>query len=336
MTVVQSQSSIGRRKIAQLPLELLTCGWAAFTKPYPIAQTRRRFAPRAQGVHPHLQASALISVKDGRAPWGHSVDVPHRLGKLVGLTSLLTLAPATAWADPPENTAAETPEGPLTPTRTDPFAGAVPTWGGFGYASPGLVVGSFGSNAELQSGLGEGAEASPWATSVGGGGGMLFARRWVVRGHGYALFGPSSSTQVGQTQITGGGGGLDLGLIVHNRRGTLLYPYVGVGGAGQNVSVINRSDQPIEVAGRTIDPNATEDFDAGFLVLDVGFAFQQLLFRPAQEGKLKGGGGFIHGVQIGLQASLPAVSGEGRSLGADQQLLGYVRILIGGGGFFFR
>src|SRR5262249_22305476 len=127
-----------------------------------------------------------------------------------------------------------------------------PWLGGFGFFSPGILVGNFGDVSRAiddPAALGEGGAPPSYAVTIGGGGGWLLAGMYVLRGKGFAYFTPSTPSSRGQTNYAGAGGGFDFGMVFYNRKQWLLYPYIGFGGLSANLEIANRSNANITVAG---------------------------------------------------------------------------------------
>lgn len=260
---------------------------------------------------------------------------------LVGLWLSIPSAQAapTSSAEPIEHSVKPEPSA-ASASEPEQRAERNPWLGGFGFFSPGLVVGNFGDMGralEDGSALGPGGAPSDVAVTVGGGGGQLLGGVFMLRGKGFGLFAPTATTRRGRAALTGIGGGADVGLVLFNRRRWLLYPYVGVGGVSSSSSVRNDHDDDIIVAGRTLSPGQELDLKSGYFTFELGFAFQRLMFRKPRHNETSLGG-FINGGEVGAIVSLGRSTwqSEGNSvpdMPSTQLLGGYVRLLIGGGGF---
>ncbi len=205
-----------------------------------------------------------------------------------------------------------------------------PWCGGFGFFAPGILVGDFGE-ADLV--LGAAGGLPPYAFTVGGGGGVLLGGMYVIRGKGFYYFRPSTPFERGRVTAMGGGGGLDVGLVVYNRRQWLVYPYAGVGGLSAKLGIENRHAEDIEIEGHTLAPGDELELDSGCFTFELGFAFQRLMFEKPS-GKMRSNGGMINGAEIGLLVSLHQSRWGGENLTTDAippaRMIG---VSIGGGGF---
>ncbi len=265
-------------------------------------------------------------------------------------------APPTIVHDPPATTTtAGAPAPAPAPAPDRPIDDAVktvdvPRWGGFGHFSPGVLIGDWGDFASsfehpVMSSTRE-LKASPVAATVGGGGRALLAGRYLLGGRGFGMWVPTMWTDWGSARVSGGGGGFDLGLVVYNQRRWMVYPFAGVGGLGYTLEVRNNSDAPVTfggsplattpAAGAVIEGGGASKFSTGFWTFELGVGFQRLQYRRKQ------GGGLINGGELGLLISLHdnAWSDENDVpvIGAPPaRMLGvYLRLNIGGGGFFWR
>lgn len=180
--------------------------------------------------------------------------------------------------------------------------------------------------------LGPGWAASDTAFAFGGGGGTLFGRRFWLGGKGYGIILPTESSDRGRAHVRGGGGGFDVGVAVINRPHALVIPYLGVGGFGVSVDVRNRTQTPMAVgAGSVLAPGEERTYDTGFWTIDAGVRTFALTFVK--------NGGWAAGVDIGLMTSLVPSSFEVDGIGLrdvppGRMTAGYLRLMIGGGGFF--
>lgn len=211
-------------------------------------------------------------------------------------------------------------------------------WGGFGHAFIGGTLNQYG-NFENEMArprvLGNDFSISPLGMQFGGGGKMLIAGTLLVggRGMGWAL--DTDQSQGANVFMAGGGGGFDLGYAVLNRDENLLYPYFGVGGYGVSIEVANvLATQSIPFGTARVAPGETDTFSTGFFTIDFGVGFQRLLFFGHD-------GGFIVGAEGGLM--IPILHGDwenedgGEITGLEKLGVsgGYLRLTLGGGGFFF-
>lgn len=211
-----------------------------------------------------------------------------------------------------------------------------PKHGGFGFMSLGIMTGQFGELADdlgQSRSLGDGVGPIEFGYTIGGGGRMLLFRRVLIGGKGFGLFTPRVGGQQGQAQLTGGGGGIDVGAAIVSRPDWLAYPFFGAGGFGYGLVIENTSPQAVRFgSSQTIEPGADGEFAGGFAYLEPGFGVQRMF--------LWNGGGIMIGAELG---GMFAVSPTTWSDSDDNDILGvhrprlntfYFKITIGGGGFF--
>ena len=210
-----------------------------------------------------------------------------------------------------------------------------PKHGGLGYAAVGIVAGPIGDvqDALVQT-LGPGARSPEFGYAVGGGGRMLLFHRIVIGGKGFGLFPPEVGAPNGTAQVSGGGGGLELGFAAVNRPKLLFFPYFGAGGFGLGLELHNTSQQDIQLGDAApLQPGEERDYAGGFVYLEVGAGLHRLLFF--------GDGGFAVGFNVGGLFSLapsPWADAGTPIDGIDEPSLSgaYLQLTVGGGGFFFK
>ena len=248
-------------------------------------------------------------------------------------------APTEAPADPPELSSSEAAPTPVVIPPPEPAPEKNPWLGGFGFFSPGILVGNFGDvdrALESDTALGEGGAPPPYAVTIGGGGGWLLGGVYVIRGKGFYYFTPSTPSSRGRSTSMGGGGGIDVGMVFYNRQRWMLYPFVGVGGLSTNLGIENRHTTNIDVAGIDLAPGEKTELSSGYFTFELGFAFQRLMFEKPS-GAMRANGGFINGAEMGLLVSLHQSQWNAGDTTIDAmpaaRMLGfYFRLLMGGGG----
>lgn len=242
---------------------------------------------------------------------------------MAALTTLVsTLCLALSAAEPADT---------VSP-REDQTEWPQPRWGGFGYATVGVAFGDYG-RTDRSLALPGPVEWSRGSLIVGGGGRLLIAGRLLLGGKGFALMQPQVHTDSARTWMLGGGGGLELGFVVVNRRGWLVFPTFGVGGLGWSLEILNRGTAPIQAGDRTLAAGGRLEASAGHPYIDVGIGAVRRWWR--------GMGGPIHGLHAGLmvatsdgrwEADRAALTG----LAPVSLAVGYLRVELGGGGFLVR
>jgi hypothetical protein len=212
-----------------------------------------------------------------------------------------------------------------------------PWFGGIGYAS---IAPFFGEVSALESGLrapdalGESYGFGDGALLLGGGGGaVLFGHLWLG-GHGFGLVTAPFHNARGEAALTGGGGAFELGYVLSTGPRMLVIPFFAAGGFSYHLDVKNKTTGPMPLlAAFSLSPGASKSFNAGFATIEAGVRLQRLLFTRS--------GGFCAGLEAGVLRSLnngPWLSGNSEFTHEEgAQIDGvYVRVNIGGGGFFFR
>lgn len=208
--------------------------------------------------------------------------------------------------------------------------------GGLGYMQLGTHIGPVGDVASAltpASALGDRATSPGYGYTIGGGGRALILRRLVIGGRGFGVFSARVGGDRGFAQVSGGGGGLELGVAAVNRDAWLLIPYVGGGGGGLTVEVSNESEAPITIADdESIPSQGSRAYDAGFGYVEFGLATHRLLFF--------GDGGFALGFDVGATISVaPSPWSTGgqdiEGMGRARLSGGFLRLTLGGGGFWF-
>ena len=199
------------------------------------------------------------------------------------------------------------------------------------------MMGSFrGLEGALSSpsNLGPGYGVSTGGLTFGGGGGaLLFGRLWIG-GKGYGLTLGTGVTPSGSASLFGGGGGFELGVAAVNHARWLVIPYVGLGAFGYSLTVNNATGAAFKLSPNdTVPARGSQDFTAGSATGEVGLRVMRLLFS--------GSGGFAAGAEVGYMSALGRDAWKGpekvnTGLEAADMGAAYVRLIVGGGGFFGR
>lgn len=281
-------------------------------------------APAAAAATPPSEGARAI---DPAAPPPSNVQQPPPGGPLPPLPPSTPVATSeTAPADAP-------PPPPPPPPDARPRR---PWFGGLGYATIGPFFGdlsTLGTALRAPDALGESYDVGSAALTLGGGGGaVLFGHLWIG-GKGAGLLTAPFKNARGEALLTGGGGGFELGYVLYRPR-MLVIPFFSLGGYAYNLRVENDTGRPMPLQNvLTLAPGQTRDIQAGFATIELGLRVQRLLFARS--------GGFIGGFEAGLLRSLSAA--PWKSDGAEfvnhsgAMIDGvYVRITLGGGGFYFK
>jgi hypothetical protein len=185
--------------------------------------------------------------------------------------------------------------------------------------------------------LGPGYGVANAGVVYGGGGGALIKRFWIG-GKGFGMSVGTAGTDRGTTNLTGGGGGFEVGYAVHSSAEWICVPFFGMGGFGYTLKV-NSSGNPVQVyAGEVIPANGVRTYTAGFLTSEVGIRASRMILFGSSESH---GGGLMVGAEIGYMTSLQRTAWEATATNASAPesagIRGaYIRLILGGGGFFFE
>jgi hypothetical protein len=167
----------------------------------------------------------------------------------------------------------------------------------------------------------------------GGGGAVLFRHLWLG-GKGYGLVTGGFDNAAGTASLSGGGGGLELGFVAVSSRRLMVIPYLGVGGFGTTLEVTNRTaDDFVDGTYVLVPAGQRSTFDAGFWTLDAGLRVERLFFWKNS--------GIAVGGELGFISSFTSPAWEVGNVelgGHDHAGLDgvYLRLTLGGGGFWFR
>ncbi len=217
-----------------------------------------------------------------------------------------------------------------------PVVGAPLRNGGLGYAYLGY---SHIAHTNLEANLNTGdflrnETISPHAFSFGGGGFLLLGSKFLLLGQGYGSFLGSTDTQQSAVRRTYGGGGLNVGYALYNQKNTLMYPSLGLGGAGTFLHIENLTDAGMAFGSMPI--GREQNFELGAAYLDVNFNITK--FLPLGDPSERGG--LCYGLTVGYQIPLKdgewVLASDGTAVGglrSESVSTFYVRLKFGGGGF---
>lgn len=217
-----------------------------------------------------------------------------------------------------------------------PVHAQTPYLGGFGYALNGMTFSSVvGLGGPLEHALGDGAAPGLLEWQFGGGGKVL-AWNFLIGGKGYGTLRPEAHTPIGAVAYGGGGGGLELGYAVVNRQRWLLYPYIGVGGYSLGMRVHNHTELDLQIGDADVAGGESVAFDSSYVMAEWGLGFQRLLFTEGATG------GWQLGAEVGFtlttssEAWITVGGGEVSGMNRPEIAGGFLRMTIGGGGYFYR
>ena len=175
-----------------------------------------------------------------------------------------------------------------------------------------------------------------------GGGGFGMKGPFLLGGEGHAVIGSTETTVDGATQVgLGGGYGLfRVGYLAYSMYGLDVFPMIGVGGGGLNLSLIERSAPTFgEVL---IDPQRSANLSAGMFLLDASLALHYRPtipgIQPSEPDEDERPGGLMLGLQAGYTFAPGDTSWRLDGIntvagGPDMKIQGfYVRLAVGGWG----
>ena len=216
-----------------------------------------------------------------------------------------------------------------------------PSIGGFGHFSPGVLGGGvINLNATLTDDalLGRNGATDTTAAWIGGGG-KIYVNGVILGGNGYGFTYPDKGNDQGSVAIGGGGGGFHIGYDLLGSAKAMLYPYAGAGGATVEMQLHNRQkSREMAFGDSVIEPGQTSSYTSGFFYYELGIGIISLLLQSDEDGM--GVGGMVIGAEVGFLASVASSSWQDEQqrdvIGLESTAFtgGYLRLTIGGGGFF--
>ncbi len=169
-----------------------------------------------------------------------------------------------------------------------------------------------------------------------GGGGHAFIGRIVLGGQGHALFSKSKDVVIGstpyKTSLSAGIGMFDLGYVVTPPGRLKVFPMVGIGGGGMEMTIVEKQPPAFEEILK--NPARGANLSMGIFLLNFALGLDYLVVT----GRDKGGmGGLVLGLEVGYTFTpfFAAWSADEIEItgGPDTGVTGpYVRLKIGGGG----
>lgn len=203
-------------------------------------------------------------------------------------------------------------------------------FGGVGYFTPGASILTISKlNSELSSK--NYPKFNNTFSSVGGGGHAIISN-FIIGGEGQGLIGKEQTTDKRTLNIAGGYGVFNLGYILFEKNGLMIYPIVGLGGSGLSISITERM---IPKFSEVIDSlKGHIELSTGAFMLNFALGADYLISLDRQENTHSG---VLVGIRIGF--TFTPVAGDWKmddvkvSSGPETGLNGvYIKLLIGGGG----
>lgn len=171
-------------------------------------------------------------------------------------------------------------------------------------------------------------------TSFGGGGHGIIKDKVIIGGEGHGLIGRESSNDTYKIRIVGGYGVFNLGYILYSTKNLRLYPIFGIGGGGLSLKIIEKKE---DLSFRDVleNPKRGVELSTGGFLVNLAIGGDYLLRLGKDE---RGEGGLVFGIRTGY--ILPHFEkwemdeidiSHGPRIGVTGP---YIRIMIGGGGFY--
>lgn len=166
----------------------------------------------------------------------------------------------------------------------------------------------------------------------GGGGYGIVGGKLLLGGEG-AGFSQDISSDTLKASVGGGYGFFDLGYVVYSRGGLRIFPFLGIGGGGVNIRIVEKGIVPTfdEVLD---DPGRELVLSTGSILFQVALGVDYFISVGEDE---KGKGGLLFGLRAGYTFAPSRADWKMRDRdvlgGPDVRLTGpYVCLIFGGGG----
>lgn len=164
-----------------------------------------------------------------------------------------------------------------------------------------------------------------------GGGGYGFVNNYVIGGEGFGLIGNEVSNQNYKLNLSAGYGMFNVGYVIYNQNGLKLFPVVGFGAGGINLTIYEKSN--LDFSDIMNNPKRGSSLSLGGLMFNLGVNVSFTLNLNDNENT----GGLLIGLSTGYTYFLKLgdwtlfeneISG-GPKIGISGF---YLRFMIGGGG----
>jgi hypothetical protein len=208
--------------------------------------------------------------------------------------------------------------------------------GGFGHFQSGLIGGNFERLKDYMKGIPELNQTSiSGGGSLAGGTGYGIVRNILIGGSGLATAHVVSGPNNANITLGFASGMFSIGYIIYAKNKFFIYPYLGVGAGGYNISIENVGSTTIPFANQgKVAANETKNYVLGQSTYDFGISIKG---NPSAK-KPDRFGGFMLGLELGTLMAVPSANWadeDGEIVNgppAFGQFNPYLRITIGGGG----
>lgn len=170
-----------------------------------------------------------------------------------------------------------------------------------------------------------------------GGGGHGIINKIIIGGQGGTIFGGDETVELGtetfKTSLIGGYGFFDVGYIIYSKKGLNIYPFLGLGGGGLTLKIVEDSSPNFDEL--LTDPKRSVELNMGGFLLNLALGMDYFIKLGGDE---TGAGGLVVGVQAGYMIAPFAgdFQWEANELAGcpDIGFNGpYVKFMFGGGGY---
>ncbi len=203
-------------------------------------------------------------------------------------------------------------------------------WGHFSVGSAYMNFSPLATTLQSSASLGQDFRIRNIGTAIGGGGGGLVGKHWILAGRGAAYSFATKNTGGNEVETGSGFGMFNPGYVVYAKEGWLVYPFGGIGGGGSSMTIKNTSSKPFTVGSRLIQPGEELKVGTGGVAMEAALSINR--FFPADNAGVKLGLEFGY---IGLPFSSDWDSDQKdiSNLGQPAKGLWYLTYTVGGGGF---
>jgi hypothetical protein len=212
--------------------------------------------------------------------------------------------------------------------------------GGMGYLSLGYT---FNIGDDLKQNLNKTAilngSLPSFGYNFGGGAYILFARKFIISGNGFALNFQNTINKSNEMSFKGSGGDGSFGYLVFDRSAWMVFPSIGVGGMLMKMNIRNTGDSLIYFGDYELDIRTDSDFELSQTYMDISVNAYKLIRFNNSTGSASG---LTFGMNVGYIGGLGEKFwklSDGTEIGGlDPNKFNsiYIKISVGGGIFRIR
>jgi hypothetical protein len=172
-------------------------------------------------------------------------------------------------------------------------------------------------------------QISPNQFSWGGGGNFAISN-FLIGGEGQGFMNSKASNSLNSISFTGGYGLFNLGYIVYQRKRSILYPTIGVGGAEFDMVISQKVNSNPDFKDQLSAPAGSSQMQAGGIILQAQLAWQHVFYGEGTTGFFIGVKGGYHYCPNTWKLN---INGSALSNSPGINMNGaYITLIIGGGG----